>query len=762
MRQQDPRPRQPRQPQPPTVPFDPNDPSTWPKATPSNLAQLQAKAGYKPLTGKKPATTPWYKTNPFSDDNRYDLSGKNMYNASGTDLLKGVANVVAGAGDFLVTEPVKSMGRTLSTQNLQTAINPKSTATQRINALGEDALNIISLIPTGKALSQASEPAEQALRNWLYRKSAAGKQQLAKEAREAAYTTAENVARSARLDKLNRIEGDINAEKSLMLSQLKTDSYTRPEWLERTYGGSKYDPDIMRVWHTNQSGEPLPYPLRSMEESARLESRRGSGAGQLFSGGLYNTDGAGVSFTYLDEPFDIKDGFPAGAIDRQYLENYLRLPSSQKVVGFNGGAGLDPLGMSANDINRQIVRKQYDDFMSNVKDVNEPIGEALGKILYADPNLSIKQILDNADSPQAAQAIVDQLPYPMSFRSSSIRVPERIKFKYPVISADGKTWSDVGIATSNDAVFIAGKAAREGSGNQVWSKELRDELQKLAKEWEADRIRLFRQKYPNRDPGFAVNPYEEALKDVMNTANRPKWESISGFHMGGQNYWDMPITRGPAGNITSAFGLPALDISNGRVTPETAGRLSSLVDRFIKKELPNAPQDSVDQIVSRIKNLHNSEDPTRTFESLQQSIQGLGQNELTQLDNNQFTVKEKLWQFLRDNGIEVLPHQGGAMTTGLPHQAFVVNSPEKLPKAEYLPSTFYSLGKMNQSLEANREQQIREFARLLAEVKNPGAGSRALLQDRLKKSAGETMNQAKLSAIKAIMTGNASNSARNR
>ena len=133
-----------RPPQQPTKPFDPKDPSTWPKLSTRQYAERAAAAGYSPLTGKATGT-------PVQPDT-------NMYNAGTMDVLRGAGNALIKAGDFVFKEPAKSIGRTLSTQNIQTALNPRSTATQRINAIGEDALNIIGLAPgIGRGAAMADD-----------------------------------------------------------------------------------------------------------------------------------------------------------------------------------------------------------------------------------------------------------------------------------------------------------------------------------------------------------------------------------------------------------------------------------------------------------------------------------------------------------------------------------------------------------------------------------------------------------------------------
>jgi hypothetical protein len=79
-----------------------------------------------------------------------------MYNAGLGDVLRGAGNAFVKAGDFVFKEPAKSFARTLSTQNIQTALNPRSTATQRINAVGEDVLNVASIVPGVRAVRGAT------------------------------------------------------------------------------------------------------------------------------------------------------------------------------------------------------------------------------------------------------------------------------------------------------------------------------------------------------------------------------------------------------------------------------------------------------------------------------------------------------------------------------------------------------------------------------------------------------------------------------
>lgn len=144
----------PRQPQQPNRPFDPKDPSTWPKLSTRQYAERAAAAGYSPLTGKTTGT-------PVQPDT-------NMYNAGTMDVLRGAGNALIKAGDFVFKEPAKSAMRTLSTQNLQTALNPRSTATQRINAIGEDVMNVASVLPAVRA---GLNYTDNALQNLALRKS---------------------------------------------------------------------------------------------------------------------------------------------------------------------------------------------------------------------------------------------------------------------------------------------------------------------------------------------------------------------------------------------------------------------------------------------------------------------------------------------------------------------------------------------------------------------------------------------------------------
>lgn len=72
---------------------------------------------------------------------------------SPTWWLKGVANA---ANENLLQPAI----RTATGQNIRTAVAPSSTINQRINAVGEDALNLLSLIPMAGPAARASVAAE--------------------------------------------------------------------------------------------------------------------------------------------------------------------------------------------------------------------------------------------------------------------------------------------------------------------------------------------------------------------------------------------------------------------------------------------------------------------------------------------------------------------------------------------------------------------------------------------------------------------------
>lgn len=141
----------------PPKPIDPKDPSTWPKKSSSDLAAAQARAGYQPMTGRSTG--------------RNVQRDTNMYNAGIGDVLRGAGNALVGAGDMVFKEPAKSVGRTLSTRNIQTALNPRSSWQQRAGALAEDALNIASLSP---AMRAGAAYADGAMRNYALKKAIKG------------------------------------------------------------------------------------------------------------------------------------------------------------------------------------------------------------------------------------------------------------------------------------------------------------------------------------------------------------------------------------------------------------------------------------------------------------------------------------------------------------------------------------------------------------------------------------------------------------
>jgi hypothetical protein len=119
-----------------------------------NPAQQLASTKAGEHSARRPLQPQSKKRNPLSAFGNWMMDG-----ATAEDLKSPSwwgKGLVAAANDNLI-QPIY---RTASGQNLQTTFAPSSTMNQRINAIGEDALNIISLVPMAGPAARASVAAE--------------------------------------------------------------------------------------------------------------------------------------------------------------------------------------------------------------------------------------------------------------------------------------------------------------------------------------------------------------------------------------------------------------------------------------------------------------------------------------------------------------------------------------------------------------------------------------------------------------------------
>lgn len=116
------------------VAFDPKDPKTWPKYTPRPTATFSSPS--QDLIARNEAY------NRSRTRRGFDTPGEGNVGPAGRALF-----------DKFVMDPVRSMGRTATGQNLSVYANPFNSAgwKQRLGALGEDALNVASVYPGVRA-----------------------------------------------------------------------------------------------------------------------------------------------------------------------------------------------------------------------------------------------------------------------------------------------------------------------------------------------------------------------------------------------------------------------------------------------------------------------------------------------------------------------------------------------------------------------------------------------------------------------------------
>lgn len=738
MRQQDPLPRKPKQPQSPAVPFDPNNPSTWPKATPSNLAELQAKAGYRPLTGKKPATTPWYKVNPFSDENRrYDLSGKNMYNASGTDALKFASNLITGAADLLIDEPVKSLGRTLSTQNIQTAINPKSTATERINAVGEDVLNLFSIIPAGRAAVEGAGPIKQGVKNYLT--SLAEKRAAAKAGNTwtpflLPYEEASPRLAAARLQEAQaahdlEVLKDAAKPRPGVIESPGMTQYNarRPQWDELIPEGYE------RFWHTNPKGEALPPKLQSMEEAARLSGRRGTGATQAFSGGIYNTNAGDMSLTYLDEtgaPI-VMDRFPSSVLPKRFVDDLMP------------GYGIYDrpwMGVSRNfygeDVNfpqiaEEIRGIQLDDFKNQFVGLNSSAnsipfragspfkGQDFG-------NMTVKELLDSAATKEEALAIINDSTRPIVFefspsqsfgqmtrrmgnrnldyRTREAMLNQEVRFKHPIVRGPKGSYSKTAVLGPDSSLYLA-PWNNFSPAEMPFSEGYYQKIEGLSAKWKADAIKRTQDMFAKQGltPDQIARRMDQSFFQYLDETNpytyfqnrelQPKFQ-MGMRNFGGQNYWDLPVVRDANDVIQSIAGLKAMDIRTAGGSKEMFENLANEWRDFISTNYPELSNNQgINNQLKALRDLHTSKAKTKGYFQVQNELDNLIKefNRQKGMEFDPFgglTPKEQFYEHLNNKGYGVIPHTGGEITGGdVAHLALNFLKPELLPPSTYVPGT---------------------------------------------------------------------------
>lgn len=775
MRQQDPLPRKPKQPQPPAVPFDPNNPSTWPKATPSNLAELQAKAGYKPLTGKATGS-------PVQPDT-------NMYNAGTMDVLRGAGNAFVRIGDEVLKKPAQSALRTLSTSNIQTAINPKSTATQRINAIGEDIINVASIVPAVRSAASALEAASMA--RYLKRLPAVQAEQ------RAAWDAYDSIVKQAYADaaklpprqlaSVNGIPGPFVPQMPPRDVQSKL-SQLRPEFSRPPlYGPSRYElakqkaeelrpgvarylgseivaepppvppvagPNIYRGWHTNPEGIPLPNRLNPWENYIGVEDaferRGGSPQGNLLSSGLYNTDGRPVSGTYgVHQRYYDQVGYNAAGsylpleatYGRYTLDDFVNIntPISQidELKGAIQNATENPWGLQANHpfIARERNRVSY---YPVVPDEGSTVINAddldISKWNFGGKNpeeITLLDVLNAAPNEESARAVVMALEKPVAVTNTA-------RTRYPLFRTPGGGTSKIAHGSEDMPSMII------ESGPFTW--------QNYSEPPRSINYRLGDRTYSLRASGYKATR-NQAYGNELFPKNVPFEKDAVTIGYPGQNYVDLPMKKNPiTGAIEEVGGMKALDLGqmSQAQRDEIANATKSWLESLGINEQRIQNQDMRDvfvDLIDRIQRPANSEDLRLDFFGFRQSQDDIAYlvNELT---GNKFG-KDQWYKMLKDElGYEAFPHPGGITAGGsqVPtHQPIVFNSPEKLPPYTYVPPV-----KPRSSNEITAER-MNEYLKQLATARMLQPG-KTLSRDFSGRVNKQILNLAKRGAVSPINT----------
>lgn len=461
----------------------------------------------------------------------------------------------------------------------------------------------------------------------------------------------------------------------------------------------------IRVWHTNQTGKPLPEQLNPWEDylgvETAVERRDGTPQGNLVSSGLYNTDARRISGSYHDLGLLQKNNplgyIPTGSYIPVDAERFLPLGK------FEPGDFVD--------INTPI--SQLSEF-SNPNLLFPSKGNRIrsrGARLYTDPSktpvvisandldiskwnfhgkpmeeVTLRDLINAAPNEEAARAVIMATEKPIKTTSSTT-------LKYPLYRNPGGSPTRSVMAREdmpaylieNDIVENLARPRRVGEivGDEIQSPRITvanaDSSNPYTFEYGAKpyRVSQIRQ---GVDYGQELYPFP---------GNSPygQYETIQSSPA--QNYWDLPIVRDAETQaITSVGGMKALDIE----------RVGALERRNIAQETRNwlindygiSPNDpDLADVIDRIARDKNSSiDSLTDFRFASNDVLGLVNKSRAQRNLPPDKVGlDVWWKFLKDKmGYEAIPHTGGITRGDVIHQSFVFNSPEKLPPSTYVPS----------------------------------------------------------------------------
>lgn len=450
------------------------------------------------------------------------------------------------------------------------------------------------------------------------------------------------------------------------------------------------DPEnTVRVWHTSPQGQRLPSSLNPIsdyaDESTFFTERRGSPQGNLLSSGLYTTESQVISGSY---------GQPTRMTHSTGYEkfgSYIPEPDQRKLILSEEAE----IRARRRDINSPI--SSFEELrINNSGDSNLLRRGRFAKptsVTFAPPGIPEAEIIDESDLDISRWNFGGKNPSEITIKDLINAAPNEqaaraviMALGDPIVSTSGRTtlkyplWRQPGTADPTRFAMTSKDVPGYLIENQPFlphDYDLKGARSELYVRGEDGVVRTF---IPERyGPGRSANTLP-GLFDRGTPSGRP----IISETPPGQNYFDLPITRNPDGSIATVGGMKAYDIG-GTYSPERAAEISDSTRRFLQSLSPNGqissnaglPLNAPNEIEGIAAMLSaqplSKEEALRNWRTVQAVIERMFPG-----------GKQKWYQWLRDDlGIEVLPHPGGVTMGDTYHQAYVFNSPEKLPPSGY-------------------------------------------------------------------------------
>jgi hypothetical protein len=472
--------------------------------------------------------------------------------------------------------------------------------------------------------------------------------------------------------------------------------------------------NTVRVWHTSPTGDPLPRRLNPLEDFLEIDyspGRRGNPQRNLLSPGLYTTENRSISGTYGPRrqghvyPNYERTGsyVPRAYMDETSLYTYGNAPEAFT-------ASYD-IRKPISEISELKIGDLLDNGRLSVKpsDFPRPSNWELTTVNRGDLDISkwnfggkdvsqitILDLLNAAPNEQAARAVVQSLGRPVI--SSS-----RVSLKYPLFRSPGGKPSRFALGTEDAPAFLIENSFEPRNSLSPTTPTVNPPSSSIlfVRDPQTGQIEMWEPRpYQSLTGNYSEAPFPLNAPYVTKTAvDIPP----------GQNYFDLPVTRSPEGAIQNVGGMRALDIE--RMSPDQASKVAESTGSFMRSIgiSPNHPE--YDDILQRIMKPKASRDEAWMDWKL-------AQDTIFSITGDPY-AKSKWYQWLKNEmGIEVIPHPGGANLGGMMHQAYVFNSPEKLPPSRYIPPR-----DIESSVSDITSQYMNDYLRATSQMQRAGSSA---------------------------------------